>query len=455
MTALNKLIVTTAAAALLLASCDDEYGPRKESTPVIESAAVTPARFAFGDSVTLTARLSDPATTLASLTCEVTADGRIIASSRLSVGGRQADIALPLFIPLVRNQADNVAVTVRITVDNVLKGAASEEITGLTGMRVRYDRLYLVTEGGDAFALTPQESDGDRYEARGLTLPRAFSYRIAAQVTDDGQVDYSRAVWGSVDGRIAMTGAGGEAAFACVDGADDYVQSVVYDNYAFDLLLSGGAYSPNDIMPDAFADASFDGEAFRTLTRSLVKNAEYTLFGSLADAQLVYNPDFFERPAANKVRFLGETGVYTLYHNTYRRHVIVGVEHPAYPHYLLVTGGGIGYPTLVEGIDREHAWWGFGNVRNFILLRRIADDVFQGTIFIHAKDDSWVGFKPYETTDWGGEKGFALFTVTGDDVLEGTADGNWHPKDGLDAGAFYRLTIHWTANTVHVAKITL
>jgi hypothetical protein len=443
-----------AASVPFFVSCDDEYGPRKESTPVIESALVSPESFTFGDSVTLVAKISDPATTLTSLTYEVATGGRIIASGSISIDGSSADVSCPVFIPLTDNQPDNAPVTVTVTACNVLKGVATGEITGLTGKRAYYSQLYLVTDDGEAVALTPQATNKDKYEATGLALPRAFNYRIAEKITADRQVDYSRAVWGNVHGRLAMIDARGEPAFAYIPDAD-YTQHIVFDNYAFDIALAGSKYGSSDIMPDAFAETSIDGEAFETLTRSLEKNREYTLFGKLADGQIVYNLDFFERIAPNKIRFLGETGVYTLYHNTYRQHVVIGVENPAYPDYLLITGGGIGYPTKVSGIDREHAWWGFGNVRNFILCRKISDDVFQGTIFIHAKDDSWVGFKPYQTTGWEGEKGFSQFTVTGEDVLEGTDDGNWHPKENVDTDAFYRLTVNWATNTVNVTKITL
>jgi len=211
-------------------------------------------------------------------------------------------------------------------------------------------------------------------------------------------------------------------------------------------------------MLKTFGETTIDNEPFRMLSRTLVKDQEYVLFGKLGDEQVIYHLDFFERTAFNKVKFLGETGNYTLYYNTFRQHVVLRVEAPAYPEYLLITGGGIGYPTKVlSGSDRAHCWWGFGNVRNFILMRKISEDVFQGTIFIHYDEWNWVGFKPYENTGWGGDgadlNSFSAFTVTGEDVLQG--DGNWEPKSNIDSDAVYRLTIHWSAKTVHVEKITL
>ena len=455
-TALSKTVVMMTAVALCFVSCDDEYGARKESTPVIESAAVSPSNFIFGDSITLTALITDPATTLTDLNYTITANGKTITSGNIPIGGQSSEVSQMIFVPLISDQPDNASVTVSLTARNVLKGVADREITGITGKRPVYSRLYLVTEDGDIITLTPQTSDKDKYEASGLTLGRSFNYRIAEKITTGREIDYSGAVWGNVNGRLALIDTRGEAAFAYTPNAD-YTQSLVYNNYTFSITATGSMLGVDDITLDAFAETTIDNELFRTLPRSLEKNREYTLFGRLANEQIVYNLDFFERTAVNKVKFLGETGTYTLYYNTYRQHVVLDVENPAYPNYLLITGGGIGYPTKVNGISKEHTWWGFGNVRNFILMRKIAENVFQATIFIHAKDDGWVSFKPYENTGWGGDgdniNSFSIFTATGENVLEGT--GNWLPKSNIDTDAFYRLTINWVAKTVHVEKINL
>ena len=434
---------------------DDAYSI---STPVIESAAIHPATFSFGDEVMLTAQLSDKETRLAHLTVSIFAGERNIGEQVIPLSNNEETVNASLFIPLVDHLANGSNVKIVLGVRNVLKGETSHEITGLTGNRAYYNQLYLVTDDGQVVTLNPQSGNKDKYEATGLDLNRSFSYKIAQKLTEANQidhtVDYTGLVWGNVNGKMALVDELGASLFAFAPGIE-YIHSIVFDNAAFDVTLTGANFGPNDLNLNSFDNKTIDNEAFRTSTRSLTKDQEYTLFGALADEMIVYNPDFFERLAANKVRFLGETGEYTLYYNTYRRHVIVGVENPAYPDFLLITGGGIGYPTKVSGIDKEHAWWGFGNVRNFILLRKIAENTYQGTIWMHAKDDGWVGFKPYETTGWGGEKQFRLFTVTGENALESSDGGDWHPSATIDTGAFYRLTIHWANNTVHVEKIIL
>ena len=457
---ISKIIILTAVSALFLASCEEDYGSRKESTPVIESASISPTTFTFGEAVTLSAKVSDPATTLSMLEYQVISQfasgGKVIASGSIPLS-EAGEVSESIVIPLASEQPDNAPVTVALTARNVLKGAAGSNIT-ITGQRPAYSRLYLVTEDGIVAELTPQTANRDRYEASNLTLDLgvSYNYKIAEKIISGKEIDYSGAVWGNVNGRLAIIDDTGEPSFVYLPDAD-YTQSFVFDNFSFTVAATGNTLGDTDLMLTQFNERTFDGEGFRTVDRGLVKDREYTLFGKLADEEIVYNLDFFERTAANKVKFLGETGDYTLYYNTHRQHVVLGVEAPAYPDYLLITGGGIGYPTKVlTGDSRAHCWWGFGNPRNFILMRKISDDVFQATIFIH-DDAGWVGLKPYINTGWGGdsatENQLQAYTVTGEQIFQG--DNNWTPNENVDTDAVYRLTIDWVNKTVHVEKITL
>jgi hypothetical protein len=453
---INKIILMTAVSVFFLASCEEDYGSRKQSTPVIDAAGISPATFTFGGEVTLTASVTDPATVLTTLEYQVIAQSatgeKILASGSFPLANSSAEVSESIFIPLVSGLADNTPVTVALTAGNVLKGSSGRDITGLSGNRPAYSRLYLVTDDGHVAELTPQAANKDKFEATGLTLDGSFNYKIAEKITSGKQVDYSGAVWGSVNGRIAVIDDKGASAFVHTPNSD-YTQSFVYDNYAFTVAVTGSALGENDLALNSFDEAEIDGEAFRTLQRGLEKNQEYTLIGKLADEQIVYNLDFFERTAANKVKFLGETGSYTLYYNTFRKHVVLWAEDPAYPDYLLITGLGLGYPTKVEGIEKTHTYWSFDHIRNFILMRKTGENIFQATIYIHY--DEWVGFKPFENRNWGGEKQFSLFTFTGEDVLDGRDGNDWIPKSNIDADAFYRLTINLNNNTVNVEKITL
>lgn len=460
---LYKIFILTGIIALLFASCEDEYGPRKESTPFIETGTVSPSSFIFGDSITLSARIIDPATMLTSLAYELVSEGRTVVSGEIPLAGDDYEVEQAIYVPLLADQADNSAVQIKLEARNVLKGSVSTEITELTGNRPIYSRLYLVTDNGSVVSL--ESSDNNRFVGNDLTLETSVNYKIAEKLNSDYSIDYSGDVYGNVNGKLAMIDQSGESAFAYTPDAD-YTKTFVFDNFAFTAATTGSQLGDDDLALSAFANQDVNGEAFRTLTRTLEKGKTYTVFGQLGDAANIYNPDFFERTADSRVTFLGETGEYTIYYNPVRKNIFVGVDNPAYPQYLLACGYGLGYPTNVStdaigavypGHTRVHTSWGFGNVLNYVLFRQIGDGIYQGTFFTPGDHDHFAGFKPFENTGWGNEKKAGQFTFTGEQIISG--DNDWTIPNGendpLVESANYRFTINLNDNTVNIEKVTL
>lgn len=463
MNSIYKFFIMMGIAVWLFAACDDEYGPRKESTPVIESATIQPSSFTFGDSVTLNVKVFDPATMLTTLSYEMVSDGKVIMSGTIPLIGDTTEVSQSFIVPLLSGQPDNAGITVNLIAENVLKGTVSSEITGLTGNRPFYSQLYLVTDDGTVVALKPQPGNKDKYEGAGLTLDGSFRFLLAEKVNADNTINYNGHVYGNMNGRIAMVDERGESAFAYTTGGD-YTQSFVYDNLAFTVSTSGGTVGSDDWALTAFGNEDIFNESFRTLKRQLENGKTYTVVGSLAEATNMYNPDFFERVAGNKVKFLGETGEYTVYYNPVRKNIFVGVDEPAYPQYLLACGYGLGYPTNVTsdeiaavypGHQRTHTDWGFGHVMNYVLMRRVADGVYQGTFYTPGDQDHYAGFKPFENTGWGNEKKAGEFTFTGEPIISG--DNDWTIPNGENdpriESANYRFTMDLNKKTVHVEKV--
>jgi len=420
------------------------------SSPEISSANITPATFTFGDTITLTATLSDPETPLATLDINIIANNQSIFSQTVQVGGNSNEINLQIPVPLVNNLSDNADVKVILTLKNTLKGEIGQEIDGLTGKRPYFAQLYLVEDNGTVYTLTPKSGNKDQYDAGSIVLPKSFSYRIAQKITPDNQIDYSGMVWGNNNGQIRLVNETGSSAFAYVNG--DYTTGFVFDDFAFTVALNGANYMPGDLLFDNFENpVTINGEDFNKLSVSLQNGQILTVF----PIDAVYNVDFFERTGANTVKFLGETGSYDLYYSAMRKIVIAGVANPAYPDYLLMAGQGIGYPAKVSGITIEHTGWGFDNVMEYILFRKIADNVFQGTVMIHSLVDAWA-FKPFKNTGWGGEIQANTVTFTGEPVLGGdNTNNNWQPTGNLDPAQAYRITIDLNNNTVNTVKYTL
>ncbi|MFV0590409.1 MAG: hypothetical protein ACK5M7_03415 [Draconibacterium sp.] len=465
MNSIYKIFMMIGVAALFFVSCEDEYGPRKESIPVFESATVSPATFIFGDSITLSATISDPATMLTTLSYQVVSAGRVITSGEIPLNGDTYEVAQNIFVPLLNNQEDNADVAVNLVATNVLKGSETNQVSGLTGNRPDYNQLFLVTDDGAVAVLTPQSSDKDKYEGAALTLETTFNFKIAEKLNSDNSIDYSGAVYGNVNGKMAMISEGGESVFSYTPDAD-YTKVFVYDNFAFDVTTTGADLGEDDLALSAFASQDIYGEAFRTQKRQLENGKTYTVFGTLGDAENIYNPDFFERTSDSQVKFLGETGEYTIYFNPVRKNIFVGVDNPAYPQYLLACGYGLGYPTNVtsdeinavySGHHRVHTEWGFGHVMNYVLFRQIGDGIYQGTFFTPGDHDHYAGFKPFENTGWGNEKKAGSFTFTGEQIISG--DNDWTIPNGENdpvvESTNYRFTINLNDNTVNIEKVTL
>jgi hypothetical protein len=448
------IFLVSVAALLLLASCDDNrYGdPPQPSIPEITSAAIEPATFTYGDSVTVTATVSDAEIPLSALAISLIVDSKTVPVTTLDLrtGETSASVSAKIFIPLVDNMPNDAQVSFALTLANTRNSTASRELTGFTGKRPYFTQLHLVTGNGEVYPLTPQADNKDSYSVSDVVISRSFTYRIAQKVADGNKVDYSGLVWGDVNGKIQLIGESGGSIFA-FSADNDIATAFTFDSYHFTASQTGGSYAAPNFMLEDFTATTIGGEDFYTLNISLTKDTEYNVYNELASAALVYNVDFFERITPNKVKFLGETGSYTLYYNKTSQYVVLlPATTPAYPDYILVTGAGIGYPSKIA---KEHAGWGFGNVRNFLLARKISTDVYQVTMFIHAKDDSWVSFKPYETTGWGGEKKYSDFTYSGL-ALDGPEGNSIYPSAAMEEG-IYRLTISWSANTINVEPFTL
>ncbi|MDR2126500.1 MAG: DUF5016 domain-containing protein [Prevotellaceae bacterium] len=449
---INKILILCAFSIFFFSSCEKDENIVATSIPVIETANITPNTFTFGDSVTITAKVSDAVKLLSTLDIQAIINGRAVTLQKILLEGNSADVNQKIFVPLIDNVSDNTEVKFQLKLTNNKNGSSTKELTGFTGNRPYFTKLYMAITNGEVYELAPQASNRDNYEAA-VVASRYFSYKIAQKITKDNQIDYSGLVWGEVDGKIQLVSETGGDIFAFAKGSD-YTSSVVFDNYHFNTTLSGSAYQTPNFLLDDFSETTIDGEEFYTLDTILTKNAEYYVYNELSSKTLVYNVDFFERISPSKVKFLGETGAYTLYYNkTSKYFVILPKVSPEYPNYIVITGAGIGYPSKIA---KEHAGWGFGNVRNFLLTRKISADVYQVTMFILPSPEqyNWVGFKPFENTGWGGEKTYDAFTYTGLDILEGTAGSNIFPKVGIEEG-IYRLTIDWNANNIHVEAVTL
>jgi hypothetical protein len=465
MKTIYRILITAVVITLVFASCDDSYGPRKESVPQFISASATPGTFNFGDTITLSVNIIDPATNLSTLFYEVIDNGKVITTGSVPLNGDSAELDFPIYMPLIKDQSDNAPIRINLIAQNVLKGVSHHVVEGITGKRPEYERLYLVTDNGTVVPLESSDADKNRFEATELTLDPTFRYKIAHKLHSDNSIDYSGHVYGNVGGRIGMIGENGESAFAYMPDVE-YTKTFTFYNVPLFTTMVGDNLGADDLALSSFGSENIDNEAFRTITRTLEQGKSYTLFGVLGDSENIYNVDFFERESDSKVKFLGNTGEYTIYFNPVRKNIFVGLDNPSYPDYLLASGWGLGYPTnattaeigaVYSGRNRTHTSWGFDNVLNYVLLRKTSDNIYQGTFYTPGEHDHYAGFKLFENTGWGNEKKAGDFTFTGEQIISGDNDWTVSNSEGdpIIESANYRFTVNLNNNTVHIEKITL
>ena len=105
MKSIYKAIMCGLCSCILLASCEEE-DTRKvfpHSTPVIESAAINPSTFSYGDSVTITAKVSDPTTPLSTLEMKMIVNDVLVAQQSIRTLVIAPKYLLNLRLPIQAN----------------------------------------------------------------------------------------------------------------------------------------------------------------------------------------------------------------------------------------------------------------------------------------------------------------------------------------------------------------
>ncbi len=450
----KNIIWGLCAGALFLTSCEEEDSRTvyPHSTPVIESASINPGTFAYGDSVTITAKVSDDVTPLSTLEMKMIVNDVLVASQSIRTSGNKAEVSAKFKVAYTAELANNADVEVLLTLINVEGDETQGTIEGLKGQRSYYDKLYLVLDNGEVYPLGAQAEKSDKYQSADVMIKsNSVRYRIAEKLTADNQIDFSGLVWGYKGGTIQLVDETGDYITTTASDAD-YITQIVFDNFKFATTLVGSKLNSNDLSPDNFGDVTVSGEAFKKLSRTFEKNQEVTLFDELASTDVVYNMDYFERTADDKVKFIGDAGTYDLYYSATRKIMVVDPKDRAYPSILLVAGEGLGYPSKVK--PEAHSAWDFNAPLQPIVFRKVATDTYQGTVYF---DAAKANFKPFENKDWGNEKKSTDFTMPAliaKDTDLGKTDGNWYASTTAVSGN-YKITINLSTKVVTAEKVTL
>lgn len=439
-------------AVLIFTACEekDERTVFPHSTPVIESATINPTSFVYGDSVTITAKVSDAITPLSTLEMRMVVNDKVVATQKLRTAGNNAEVSAKFQVAYISELTDNADVEVTLNLINVEGDVTTTSITGVKGYRTYYKELYLVLDNGQVITLTSEGDKSDKYTSPEVGLKNSIRYKIAEKVTDENQIDFSGHVWGIKDGAIQL-----------VDETGDYIKTteamkksttgIIFDTYAFATSLLGeDLVNISGLSLEVFADITIDGETFKEGSFYIEKGKKLALSEDIKDA--MFNLDYFERVAADTVKFLGETGPWVLDYSTSRNYLVVQDLDSNYPNVLLACGEGLGYPSKEK--PEATSGWGFDQIKKFILFKKVTDNTYEATVYL---DVTKANFKFFENKDWGNEKksdDFVLPEILINSKTKGANDGNWYPATTAKSGN-YKITIDLSKKEVTAVAVTL
>lgn len=456
MKSIYKLVLLACClSTITLLSCKEDEDTRvvyPHSTPVIESLEIDPSSFIYGDSVTFTAKVSDQTTPLSTLTIKMIVNDVLIAEEELRTPGNNAEVRTKFKVSNASQLPDNADVEVQLTLVNVEGDKTVQFIEGIKGNRKYYEQLYLILDNGTVYNLKSQTNKSDKYSIENVMIKaNNIRYRIAEKITSDNQIDFTGDVWGYIGGTIQLVDETGDY-ITTTNNSLDYITSIVFDNYNFVIDLLGDKLNPNDISLENFEEVTIGGENLMKLSRTIEKDQSLNLFDQLASSDIVYNMDYFDRVSQDQVKFLGEQGTYTLYYSPTRKTMMVDPSLRSYPDILLVNGDGLGYPSKVK--SEAHTAWDFNAPFDAIIFRRIATDLYQGTVYLDVEN---ANFKPFENRDWGNEKKSTDFTMPAliaKDTDLGKSDGNWYAAPDAVSGN-YKITINLSTKEVTAESVVL
>lgn len=469
----NILKISLIIVAIVLFSCKDEQLRVKYpySLPEITDATVAETEIMYGDSVSLTVgEITDNVTPLSTLEIRVVVNDVILTKESVRTKGNSASYSAKYQIPFGPYMPDNASVEVYLSAINVEGNHTDQVISTAKVRRPQIPELYIVpVAGGGATKLSLTDATNYIYSASNLKLANEITFYLASKVTRFGNVDWTGMVFGSVNGELAEIHEGGDG-IALSDLTLIGYKDVSVDLFNFVVTATGDPLTPATSM-DITTFASIEKNStdhlnvttaatWKTAVIYLGKNTEMTVTG-VTSFNKAFSPDFFEVTGANTVKFLGETGVYTVYYLPSADYVYVEQPNAVFPDVLWLDGVGFGRPQMPLA---KTSSWNWNTPLEYAFCRKVSAGVYQTTIYVeHVIDETaaepWrlrFSAKFFHQRGWGGEVDAREYTINSNLLVAPTdADlGNFNGTDNLtSAPGVYRLTIDTNTKTVNFVKV--
>lgn len=428
---LTLLLITLA----LFVACSKDVPTRvvfPNSTPIIESVSITPNPFTFGDSISITATVSDPITPLSTLRVKIVVEDQIIDDLVLRTAGKNATVESKFYTPLINNLPSNSTTEIFLNLTNVEGDFTTSVVNDVIAQRPDFDVLYLITDNNDIIVLE-RKLDSYSYINNSINIKGgSISYKIASQLTNEGEIDYTGFVWASDNGTIKVMGDKG-VNINTIDADIRVIKEIEFNVFNFTTILGGEMIDPNNIVlnPEDMSDDIINGIMVKNITLNLTNGQELIIDGDLLDEDVYFEYNYFEKIEDDKIKFLGENGTWNIYFGVEAKNVLVqNANNYSYPQAYLVCGAGLGYPSYVANV--ASITWNFKTVYDCIPFKNIGDNKFQAMVYFNAEI---ADFKPFENDGWGGELKANEFIVPS--IIDNSDDsGNWKASENAVSGVY-------------------
>lgn len=467
-------------AALLMAACQPEHYRTvyPAGQPEMTATMLTQSVLYGKDSVTFDVEINEKATPLSQLQVKVMVGLQVVATDLLRTNDYHYTARLKYAIPFGPNMPEGEDVKIYLTATNVEGTATNVILTGCAGHRPAMETMYIMpptiqyTDIGKGQQMTYDEEQ-ELFVAYDLKYPKSIQCLLAVTGTKFGRIDWNTPVFGMLKDKLTLITkdqfeAGDATAIILEDDRYETIDTIIFNPLTFEVTIGGTIAMPvtavnvqTDLVEEpAYISSSSARKEYRGAKIFFDKNSEVEITG-VADLSKAYNLDWMEYLGGNKIKFLGDKGMYYLSYKEAEDYLVV---EPLYeltePDVMYLCGVGMGQPSWDP---HATSGWGFDSPNQNFVGRLVAPKTYQFTVYMlndaeNADHPSFgaVNFKFFHQHGWGGEETSLDYSQNGLNIVSSNEESNvgnwWSTSDPLFEGV-YRVTLNKNTMTTTYEKV--
>ena len=475
-----KKLLYIAMAALLTAACQPEHYRTvyPSGQPDMKATMLTESVLYGTDSVTFDVEITEKETPLSQLQVKVMVGLQVVATDMLRTPDYHYTARLKYAVPFGPNMPEGEEVKIYLTATNVEGTAANLILSGCTGKRPAMETMFIMPPTvqysgiGKGQQMTYDEVQGV-FVAYDLKYPKSIQCLLAVTGTKFGRVDWNTPVFGILNDKLTLITKEqfeAEEAQAIVLEDDNFetIDTIIFNPITFEITIGGSIAMPvtavnvqTDLVEEpAYISSSSARKDYMGAKIFFDKNSEVEITG-VTDLSKACNLDWMEYLGGNKIKFLGEKGMYYLSYKVAEDYLVV---EPLYdmvePDAMYLCGVGMGQPSWDP---HATSGWGFDSPNQNFVGRLVAPKIYQFTVYMlndaeNADHPGFgaVNFKFFHQHGWGGEETSLDYSQSGLNIVSSNEESNvgnwWSTSDPLFEG-IYRITLNKNTMTTTYEKV--